>query len=436
MTDINTLVANATASFPKAPATGIHINEPGTNPSPLLILRFQRYLNACATSIPGETELGMLGLVIDQATYESVNDNVAFQAPPVPGATPVIADGAVSAALLLQHQQALKTHDDAKTKHKRYKAAQTALRNLIVANVDNQFISSLRHNITQFHQVPPIALMDHLKNTYGQVAQEDLDDNEHRLREPWDHTTPIESLFDRMQECQDYAEAGDDPITEKTIMRQTYLHIKRTGLFNDACDTWDDKPSGHKTWINFRLFFIDVNSKIRKHTTGDTGHAMANAVTNNVTNIIEPYLATIEALRSEVEQMKATTQHAAPINNAAITTETLRSILAEINPNICNNNTSAAPAPGTIATPTANNIKANPPADTNDRDPRIQGYTPNGLPLSYCHTCGITTNLRHSSKNCRNKGPNHNPNATLMNKMGGNEEKVKPRPRPHQPSKN
>ena len=101
MTDINTLVANATASFPKAPATGIHINEPGTNP--LLILPFQRHLNTCATSIPGETELGMLGLVIDQATYESVNDNVAFQAPPVPGATPVIADGAVSAALLLQH---------------------------------------------------------------------------------------------------------------------------------------------------------------------------------------------------------------------------------------------------------------------------------------------------------------------------------------------
>ena len=46
--------------------------------------------------------------------------------------------------------------------------------------------------------------MDHLKNTYRQVAQEDLNDNKHRLREPWDHTTPtIESLFDRMQECQD-----------------------------------------------------------------------------------------------------------------------------------------------------------------------------------------------------------------------------------------
>ena len=86
MTDINTLVVNAaTASFHKAPATGIHINDkPGTNPSPLLILQFQRYLNACTTSIPGETKLGMLlGLVINQATYESVNDNVlAFQAPP------------------------------------------------------------------------------------------------------------------------------------------------------------------------------------------------------------------------------------------------------------------------------------------------------------------------------------------------------------------
>lgn len=65
--------------------------------------------DVCATnSIPGETGLGMLGPVMDQAaTYESVNNNVAFQPPPgVPGArTPVIANGAISAALLLQHQQ-------------------------------------------------------------------------------------------------------------------------------------------------------------------------------------------------------------------------------------------------------------------------------------------------------------------------------------------
>jgi len=79
---------------------------------------------------------------------------------------------------------------------------------------------------------------------------------------------------------------------------------------------------------------------------------MANAVTtNNFTNMIEPYLATMA---------------------------------------------------GTIAaTPTANNIKANPPpADTNDCDPHIQGYnTSKGLPVFYCqHTRGIMTNLLHSSK--------------------------------------
>ncbi len=74
--------------------------------------------NSNGISMPGETELGMLGLVIDQATYESVNDNIALQAPPVLGETPIIANGAVSDALLLQHQQVLKTLDNLKTKHK------------------------------------------------------------------------------------------------------------------------------------------------------------------------------------------------------------------------------------------------------------------------------------------------------------------------------
>jgi len=76
------------------------------------------------------------------------------------------------------------------------------------------------------------------------------------MNSPWDHTTPIENLFAHMKECQEDAKAGDKPIDNRKIIRVTYMHIKMTGIFNEACDTWDDKAEVNKTWDKFKQYFI------------------------------------------------------------------------------------------------------------------------------------------------------------------------------------
>ena len=48
-----------------------------------------------------------------------------------------------------------------------------------------------------------------------------------------------------------------------------------------------------------------------------------------------------------------------------------------------------------------------------------QGYY-NRKPVTYCHTHSITTNLKHNSYTCLQRGKKHNETATLHDKKGGN----------------
>ena len=55
---------------------GIHMNEGGTDPTPLRIINFQKYLQKCAINIPTNGEaLGLFGTVLVDADYESIINN-------------------------------------------------------------------------------------------------------------------------------------------------------------------------------------------------------------------------------------------------------------------------------------------------------------------------------------------------------------------------
>jgi hypothetical protein len=56
-----------------------------------------------------------------------------------------------------------------------------------------------------------------------------------------------------------------------------------------------------------------------------------------------------------------------------------------------------------------------------------QGTNDDGDKITYCWTHGITTNLRHSGKNCTRQKEGHKADATLNNKMGGSTATCKPR---------
>ena len=62
-------------------------------------------------------------------------------------------------------------------------------------------------------------------------------------------------------------------------------------------------------------------------------------------------------------------------------------------------------------------------------NPQVSVQLDNGRTIrcGWCSTHGMTWNPQHNSRTCRNKGPNHNDEATIVNMLGGNN-KIPTRP--------
>jgi hypothetical protein len=420
MTNMQKQIDNVVANFPTPKGT-IKMNEPGTEPTPLAIIKFTKYLQACAISIPNTNDdLGYLGMVVSADTYSSCSENNIPYTPPVdPGPAPIYTtpnaprvtrnnnnDDATAAEnqtavtnSLLEHQTLTKQHERNKEIWVAHKAAQTALRNLITDNIDEMYIASFNDDITGFTRARPKQLLDSIKERYATVTENDLDANEARLRAPWDYATSIESLFNRTEDCKLYAEAGAEPISEKRLIRCTFLCIKNTGLFNMACDRWNDIPIENKSWAEFKKFFAAENKKIKNHTAGEVGLAqeeMANAIID-LTSTLANCKAEIASLKQEMQQERQSLLETPPATSINAAQQQPRQPKKR------------AKAP-VVQTPAAQP----------DRDIRIQGYNERGYPVSYCWSCGITGNLSHSSETCKSPLEGHKKEATLSNKMGGN----------------
>jgi hypothetical protein len=68
-------------------------------------------------------------------------------------------------------------------------------------------------------------LITHLRTTYGTISEADIDANNERMKEQWDHTSTIEVLFDHFKTGNHYATVGSDPLYDLLIIRIAYNSI-------------------------------------------------------------------------------------------------------------------------------------------------------------------------------------------------------------------
>ena len=453
--------------FPKAPID-IKINDLGQEPTPLRIIKFQKYIQQCAINIPikGNT-LGLLGAIINDTDYKSVNNNVSWTPPPTPGPTPTMpppapttataastrsatedaAAAAASAAAtetnrILQFQQSTRDHDKRINTWTHYQGAITALRNLIINNIDEDYVAEHNNALTGFRLVTPATLLHHIKVNYGEVEPKQLQQNEIALDAPWDPSTPIATLYKRIEDCKLFAEAGDEPLPDKKILRAALLAIESTGLYNLACDTWADKPSATKTWSNFKIFFTKESKKVKHHTTGSMG--MQDATANALLQLNDAFVQQ----QQQILQLSNDRQPLGelPINNANTDNNNEQSIN---NTTVHANELQALKEQVQALMTTISNSSSNDSSKNNDSnnrqrknnsgnsyndetqapsksrratkgvDARAQGYDKEGYAITYCHTHGTSRNLTHNSCSCRYPGDVHKKSATLSNKMGG-----------------
>jgi hypothetical protein len=380
-----------------------------SKPTYTTLTTFRNAINTNALSIPsirGGGDLGHLSLVLEPADYLIVS-GVAFTLPAHPGAAATHAAGATASEISETNRQ----HQILLNEQAVYLNTRQALQKQILAKVHPTYIESLRHPITQFSQVTPLQILTHLWTTYGAVSTEDLSANWTRMNTPWNPPTPIESLYSQLKVGKDFAEEGAELISDTQLQRIAYDLIQATGLFEVACREWRNKPTATKTWDAFQVFFSLADDDRRKNTatTGTTGY---NA--NNIQELVQTELANAiganALLNGHLEPEEPDTASATA--NSAVTIDHIRTLMQEIL--------------------TSNSQTRNRPDNRNNRrnqTPLIaQGIDENGVPISYCWSHGITSNLRHTSCTCTRKKEGHKDEATLNNRMGGSDERQRPRP--------
>jgi hypothetical protein len=315
----------------------------------------QRQLNANAQSIFTMAGTGLHGhLVLTMAPipFLAMTAGVAHPPPVHPG--PVLAATNVARAIHMELASTFTT----------YHTTDNALKQQLMEACPSVYIRALEDPLLGFSNVTTLAILTHLRTTYGSISPAALDANLLQMQTPWHPPSPLEDLFFQLDEAAAFAIAGLAPIGDANVLRAGYNIIKNTGLFRDACHEWYNRPVPTQTLADFKLHFTAANVE-RESTASDAGYHAAAAATAAKPSL-ELQLAALEQLLWTLDTK-----------------------------------VSALPALGNNRNPL----------------PSLAGSPPPTV-SSFCWTHGSGRNLSHTSATCKNKAPGHQDTATSSNTMG------------------
>jgi hypothetical protein len=203
-------------------------------------------------------------------------------------------------------------HADAKATFQTYHAVDAVLKQLLLASTDERFVISLKDRTHGFALVATREIINHLQTTYGNITSEALSANEERMKTPWDPTTPIEGLFEQIDDGEAYASAGNDPFTNSQIVRIAYTNIDTTDKMTIACREWRAKTRATQTWATFKQHFKAAHLDLRlSSTTGSMGYHANHTETQNEPNTSNSHAAATDAYLANLAE-------AAIANNAQV----------------------------------------------------------------------------------------------------------------------
>jgi hypothetical protein len=205
--------------------------------------------------------------------YIALPTAVAFPAPPHPGNLPTHVAGSTAA----QITQTNREYDYTVGQFKLYTTVSEKLKKLILDAVDAKYLAALEDETMGFATVTPAAMLTHLFDTYGDIKPIDLDANRDRLTAPWVPEQSLEDLWKRIRDCQTFATAGGEAISDTTAIRLILTVLKNTGVFSSAIDKWKDKGIAAQTMAALQAHFKEENDRrTDQATSAQAGFHRAN----------------------------------------------------------------------------------------------------------------------------------------------------------------
>ena len=90
-------------------------------------------------------------------------------------------------------------------------------------------------------------MIQHLYTNYGVITPTDLEDNDMKMREPFDASKPIKELFEQIEEAVEYTGADNASYNHVQVVLRAYLVVYKTSMYNDAFRERRKRPIAEQT---------------------------------------------------------------------------------------------------------------------------------------------------------------------------------------------
>ena len=248
-------------------------------PTAFTVRLLRREINANASAVPttlGGGNHGHLGATMTAAEYTAATGGAAAAVPaynaPQRPANPVFAG---PAAVVAASQATYKRAHETWATHL---AITRQIKSQLLQAVNPVYIESLCDEQMGYTNVTISNILTHLQTNYGTITQDDLTKNALELDTDWDPETPIETVMAKAIQCQRFATAGGDPISDATVLRHMLAVFERSGVLDDAIKDWRKLTPANRTWANAQVHFKRANKERKRQATSkETGYAAANA---------------------------------------------------------------------------------------------------------------------------------------------------------------
>ena len=389
------------------------IGEPTTASLITLLAEVRDNAGSVQTDLGGGSH-GHLGLVCDPNTYQRlVPDSEPYNRPENPGRLEIAEAG------LTQYQiaQAREEHDEATRLFREVNGVERTLIQQIVAAVEPKYLRALRTPGTNKlnHTIPEI--FNHLFDTYGDVTPSELRDLQARVEGlTLPPSEPVDSIFSEIDDLAAISEIAKAPMTATQKINMAYILFSKQHVYKSALRKWDEQLDDHQNWDNFKEH-MRFSYKALKRTGALTVQEaldrddVMNLVTTGITNAFQTLQEETSASLDNPPPLLDHSTDSSTMNSATSTVSdlTLQTMQQQMQlmQQMMNQMTNMQCQPINNSAP--NNTR---------RQPR---RTRNPNQRFYCWKHGA---CNHKSKDCRDKTPEHQDDATFENRMGGSTKNI------------
>lgn len=373
-------------------------------------------IKANAVSVPstlGGGLYGHLGLVLSDIRYATLAHTVPWVSPANPG--PFVPPP--PPATRAQIEAAKDAWQELKLSFDFFQATEKALISQIVQSIDPIYLRALLNRTTGQYSSDLRAVLSHLFATHGKITPQQVKSKEmSTYHMPFDLSQPVDNVFNAIDDLADLAEHGLSPMTKEQMIDLAYVIFARQPILQQDLRLWNRRPQVEKTWDNMLQHFRDAQSDLRSlPTAGDIYHQQPGHQANAA--VMADFIAQrlLDALPPDAPS-PVISPTVSPTDFAQAAVQQRESSLAAREAALLHQMTEMMSLMRTgTHPPRVPRPHRGRPGRTGERNNGRGRSTPS--PRAYCWSHGACA---HTSTDCRNPLPGHQPTATFTDMQGGN----------------